>query len=351
MQYSQGRVLAENKDLDIDKFRFRDLHPNVFIGTASDRYAGWIGQIYSRKRYGERITRRSKRVGGETFREEVLPVESVIEYFLHFSVLELDFTFYRPLMDKNLEPTQNYRVLEVYRKYLEKGNRLILKVPQAVFAQRLWRGGGFTVNPDYLNPEVFVRHFYEPANAVLGDSITGFIFEQEYQPKKDRIPVEEFAAALDVFLEAIPKDNRYHIEVRTESFLSTAYFDVLAKHGVGQVLSHWTWLPSLRRQFNQGGHRFLNVGNSSVMRLMTPPRVRYEDAYARAFPFNQMVAGMMNPRMVEESVALMLEAVERDRHINVLINNRAGGNAPQIAQEVAKRFLERQSEEGSPGAP
>ena len=343
--------MEEKKCLDIDQFRFRDLHPNVFIGTASDRYAGWIGQIYSKERYGERITRRSKRVGGETFREEVLPVESVIEYFLHFSVLELDFTFYRPLLDKNLEPTQNYRVLEAYRKYLKKDNRLILKVPQAVFAQRLWRGGEFTANPDYLKPEVFARHFYEPANAILGDTITGFIFEQEYQPKKDRIPAEEFTAALDVFLGAIPQDDRYHIEVRTESFLSTDYFEVLAKHGVGQVLSHWTWLPPLKRQFAQGGRRFLNAGNGSVMRLMTPLRVRYEAAYAQAFPFNEMVDGMMSQRMVEESAALMLEAVDRDTHINVLINNRAGGNAPQIAQEVAKRFMEKQSEVGPPGAP
>jgi uncharacterized protein YecE (DUF72 family) len=343
--------MAEKKGLDIEEFRFRDLHPNVFIGTASDRYAGWIGQIYSGERYGERITRRSKRVGGRTFQEEVLPVESVIEYFRHFSVLELDFTFYRPLLDKSLEPTQNYRVLEAYRKYLEKDDRLILKVPQAVFAQRLRRGGEFIANPDYLNPEVFARHFYEPADAVLGDSITGFIFEQEYQPKKDRIPAEEFATALDVFLEAIPRDVRYHIEVRTETFLSRPYFDVLAKHGIGQVLSHWTWLPPLRRQFIQGGQRFLNAANSSVMRLMTPLRVRYEEAYARAFPFNEMVAGMMSPRMVEESVAVMLEAAERDTHINVLINNRAGGNAPQIAQEVAKRFLEKQSEGCQPGAP
>ena len=34
----------------IKEFRFRHLHPNILIGTASDRYAGWIGQIYSKKR-------------------------------------------------------------------------------------------------------------------------------------------------------------------------------------------------------------------------------------------------------------------------------------------------------------
>ena len=341
--------MEEKQGLHIEQFRFRDLHPNAFIGTASDRYAGWTGQIYSPDRYGEQITRRSKRVGGRTFKEAVLPVESVTEYFQHFPVLELDFTFYRPLLNELREPTQNYRVLEAYRRYLGENDRLILKAPQAIFAQRLRRGGEFVTNPDYLNPEFFARHFYEPATAMLGTSIVGFIFEQEYQPKKDRMPLEEFAAALDVFLEAIPTDDRYHIEVRTESFLARPYFDLLAKHGVGQVLSHWTWLPPLRRQYARGGRRFLNAGNRAVVRLMTPLRVRYEEAYARAFPFNETVPGMMSPGMVEDSVALMLEGVGQDTLVNVLINNRAGGNAPQIAQEVARRFLEKHSKRGQPG--
>jgi len=82
---------------------------------------------------------------------------------------------------------------------------------------------------------------------------------------------------------------------------------------------------------------------------MTPLRVRYEEAYARAFPFNETVPGMMSPGMVEDSVALMLEGVGQDTLVNVLINNRAGGNAPQIAQEVARRFLEKHSKRGQPG--
>lgn len=32
---------------NIPQFKFRDLHPRVFLGTVSDRYAGWSGQIYA----------------------------------------------------------------------------------------------------------------------------------------------------------------------------------------------------------------------------------------------------------------------------------------------------------------
>ena len=101
---------------DLEEYRFRDIHPKIFLGTASDRYAGWIGQVYSQGRYEARITRRSKSVGGQTFTEEVLPVESVGEYFEHFRALEIDFTFYRPLADPDGKPTPNHHVLRQYRQ-------------------------------------------------------------------------------------------------------------------------------------------------------------------------------------------------------------------------------------------
>ncbi len=328
----------------LNEFQFRDLHPNVYLGTTSDRYAGWIGQIYSAERYRNKITKRTNTVGGKTFHEEVLPVESVEEYFEHFSVLELDFTFYRVLLDKDLKPTQNYRVLETYQRHLRENDHLILKVPQVIFAQRLWRQDKFVENAEYLNPEVFTDQFYQPAVDLLNDSIRGFIFEQEYQPKKDRIPGVEFAAALDQFLDQIPRDPRYHFEVRTDAFLSPSYFNVLEKYGAGQVLSHWTWLPPLSKQFRMTGGKFFNSGNRCIIRLMTPLRMRYADAYIKAFPFNKMIDGMMTPQMVEETAELLSTVIDQGGEIHVAINNRAGGNAPIIAQKISERFLKARSQ-------
>src|SRR6056297_1532592 len=116
----------------IEEFRFRHLHPNIFIGTASDRYAGWMGQIYTQKRYEGRISRRSNKVGGKTFQEEVLPVESVEEYFEHFSVLEIDYTFYSPLLEKDGKPSKNFHVLKTYTQHMTENDRVVLKVPQVI---------------------------------------------------------------------------------------------------------------------------------------------------------------------------------------------------------------------------
>ena len=323
-----------------DKFQFRELYPNVFMGTASDRYAGWIGQIYSEERYRKRITSRPKKVGGKSLKEEVLPVESVEEYFRHFSVLELDFTFYSLLMDKDSQATRNYHVLQTYRRHLRDDDRLILKVPQSVFAKRLWRGGKFVENPDYLKRSMFVDQFYEPATDLLGQHLKGFIFEQEYQPKKERVPPEELAEELDQFFASIPREDRYHMELRTDALLSEPYFQVLEKYGIGQVLSHWTWLPPLRRQLNKNNGKFPNADNQCIVRLMTPLRMRYEEAYLKAYPFDKLIDGMMSHHMVEETAEIMSAAIRDGVGVNVIINNRAGGNAPLIAQRVSEKFLE-----------
>ena len=101
---------------NIAQFKFRDLHPRVFLGTASDRYAGWLGQIYTPEKYEGRITRRVKNLEKNSYVEEVLPIDSVVEYFEHFPVLEIDFTFYRLLLDEQGRPTVNYELLKNYKK-------------------------------------------------------------------------------------------------------------------------------------------------------------------------------------------------------------------------------------------
>ena len=305
---------------------------------ASDRYAGWIGQVYSEGRYTKEIKHRTHKIGEKSFSEEVLPVESVEEYFNHFPILEIDYTFYRPLLDKSEKPTPNYFTLKEYRQYLKKDDQVILKVPQLIFARRIRQGGRFVENEAYLNPGIFTNQFYKPGVEILGPHLRGFIFEQEYQPQKDRVKVEEMAESLEAFFKAIPKDKRYHVELRTEAYLSEPVFEILEKHGVGLVYSHWTWLPPLSKQFSKTKARFFNSGGDCIIRLMTPLRMSYEDSYAKAFPFNEMVDGMINPEMIDDSIEIIMEGVRRRKRMNLIINNRAGGNAPLIAQQIVERL-------------
>ncbi|MBW2009055.1 MAG: DUF72 domain-containing protein [Deltaproteobacteria bacterium] len=117
------------------------------------------------------------------------------------------------------------------------------------------------------------------------------------------------------------------VELRTEALLGGAVLEVFARHGLGQVLSHWTW-------------------GTWYCVSWTPRGMRYEEAYAKAHPFDALVEGMMSAPMVEESADIAARAMEQGVRVSVIVNNRAGGNAPLIARHVAECFLRRRK----PGA-
>ena len=83
---------------------------------------------------------------------------------------------------------------------------------------------------------------------------------------------------------------------------------------------------------------FFNSGNQVVIRLITPLRMSYEESYAKAFPFAKLIPSMLDPEMIEDTAKIVNEAVKDKIQVNLIINNRAGGNAPLIAEKIAKRM-------------
>jgi hypothetical protein len=63
------------------------------------------------------------------------------------------------LLDKSGKPTPNYFTLKEYQQHLKKGDQLILKAPQLIFARIIRQGGKFVENEAYLNAEIFTRQF------------------------------------------------------------------------------------------------------------------------------------------------------------------------------------------------
>ncbi|MEM1125205.1 MAG: DUF72 domain-containing protein [Bacteroidota bacterium] len=331
----------------VDAYDFRDLHPHLRVGTASDRYAGWLGQIYPAER-APQVTERPRKLGGQSFTERMLPVASVADYFDHFEVLELDFTYYRPLLEPNDEPGPSLFVLQQYATHAPAEARFLLKAPQTYFARTLRRSRGGQVtyedNPDFLNADAYRRRFHEPAQATLGNRLGGVIFEQAYQRVRDSPAPEDNIAELDAFFQALPEEVPFHVELRSEHLLVPPYFAWLESRGLGFVFSHWTWLPALRDQWRLCGGRFSSGAREVVARLLTPRHLKYAQAYAQAYPFDKPIETITGSadgrRMVLDTVALLYRAAEAEVVLNVIANNRAWGNAPDLARVIAHRMLD-----------
>lgn len=334
-----------------DAFDLRAVHPHARFGTASDRYAGWLGQIYPEDVYADQVSTRKRRLGGQSYEERTLPVASVADYFEHFGVLELDFTFYRPLRDADGEPTPNYFVLQQYAEHAPDEAAFLVKAPQSYFARTLRRGRGRDVtyedNPDFLDADAYTRQFHDPAVEVLGERLAGILFQQEYQRVGDSPSPEANVAELDGFFRQIPNDVQAHLELRSAHLLVPPYFAWLADRGLGFVFSHWTWLPPIREQWQRCGGAFSAADGQAVARLLTPIDMPYARAYGHAYPFDRPVPALSETRqardMVLDATALVFQAEAQNALVNVIANNRAWGNAPALDQAVAFRVLEEEA--------
>lgn len=332
----------------IDAYRFRGLVPHARFGTASDRYAAWVGQIYD-EAYAAQATTRPKRLGGRSFTETVLPVESVAEYFEHFDVLEIDYTFYSPLLQEDGRPSRTLHTLTAHTGHAPDDARFLLKAPEAATAARVRRGKAFVDNPTYLDPAAYLDRFLRPAADRLGDRLGGVIFEQGYLRKADAPApadhVRQLARFFDAVHEAVPPDLvPHHVETRSSHLLGPDLATWAATERVGLVLSHWTWLPPLARQWDLAGAYPSAADRAVVVRLLTPRNVKYADAYAATHPFDQTVAEVADTpgaqAMVDDVVGLLQDASRHDATLDVLANNRAWGNAPNLVQAIARRATE-----------
>ena len=83
---------------------------------------------------------------------------------------------------------------------------------------------------------------------------------------------------------------------------------------------------------------FFISGNQVVIRLITLLRISNEECYAKAFPFDKMVPGMQDSEMIEGTTKIVSEAIKDRLQVSLIINNRAGGNAPLIAQKAGARL-------------
>ena len=322
-------------------YDFRGLSPHVRIGTASDRYAAWRGKIYS-PRWDEEIKKSRKSLGGKSYVVEQVPISSVEEYYEHFSVSELDFTFYAPLFREDGNPSHSFGTLDQYAHFAPPEARFLLKAPQAFSARKVRRKEGWIENPDYLNARGFDERFLTPALELLDDRLVGIIFEQEYLRKNERPEIEEFVVGLDRFFRDVPANVQFHLEIRTAAFHVPMYLDWLADHGLGFVFSHSTWQKPLREQWQYVGKRFTAANGEAVVRLLTPLKLRYPQAFDLTHPFEGPVAQIVESEegqaMVDDTVALAEEAIAQHKTVNLVLNNRAWGSAPDLAREIAGRL-------------
>jgi uncharacterized protein YecE (DUF72 family) len=280
------------------------LPKGVFFGTSTWSFPGWAGIVYSHRAMTAELAR-----------------DGLLEYVRHplLTTVGIDRGYYSPIPVKDLER---------YAAQLPPGFPCCAKAPEAVTAVRT---GDRRRNPDYLRPGRFVEEMVGPFLEVFSEHTGPFVIQFPPAPREATPEPALFADTLARFLEALPREARYAVELRDPGLLSTAYRDVLAARGVAHVYNYVTAMPMPAEQARAVP---LETASFAMIRLLLRPGTRYEERREEFLPFDRIVDP--NEAMRRQVVALIREAVAAGREAYVLVNNKAEGCSPLTIRALAE---------------
>ena len=283
---------------------------NIWIGTSSWKYEGWVGQIYTRERY---VTRGK-------FSKSRFEAECLAEFAETFPAVCGDFSFYQ-------FPSPDF-----WRKLFTGAPPALkfgLKIPEEVTVEVFPRHARYgpragQQNPSYLNAEALKALFLEPLEPYR-NRIGPLILEFGARSTTPR----EFAASLDAFLKQLPGTFRYAVEVRNREFLQPLYFDTLRAHQAAHVFNAWTRMPQLHEQFAMEA---AFTTDFTVTRALLRQGRPYEEAVKQFAPYEKTQDE--NPEARKALRDLLRRMKEERKAAYVFVNNRLEGNAPATIEAV-----------------
>lgn len=308
-------------DLSYQRERLFELaEEGAYIGTSSWKYPGWCGIVYAEQRYRTR----------GRFSEAKFNRECLSEYAETYRTVCVDGAYYQ-------FPTAQY--LGALCEQVPEGFKFAFKATDEVTVRKfpnLPRFGARagTVNPNFLNAEMFSRLFLGPCEGVRS-KIGPIIFEFSSFHKTDFEHGRDFAGALDRFLGQLPSGWEFGVEMRNKAWLVSDYFSMLRSRGIAHVLNNWSRMPSVAEQMALEG---IETADFSVSRFLLKPGRSYEASVKASQPYSEI----REPN--DEARGAMRKLLEgslvRKRRCYIYVNNRLEGCAPTTIGNVLQQMAE-----------
>jgi uncharacterized protein YecE (DUF72 family) len=170
-----------------------------------------------------------------------------------------------------------------------------------------------------------------PFLEVFRDHTGPFVIQFPPAPREATPEAALFAERLDRFLEALPRNIRYAVELRDPSLLTPEYRSVLAARGAAHVYNYATAMPMPAEQARAVP---IETAPFAMIRLLLRPGTRYDDRREEFLPFDRLVEP--DERMRRQVVSLIRRAVGTGREVYVLVNNKAEGCSPLTIRALAE---------------
>ncbi len=286
------------------------LPPTVRFGTSSWSFPGWKGLVYSGRRTAAQLAR-----------------DGLREYARHplLTTVGVDRSYYARVPDEDFRR---------YAEQLPDGFPCCCKAPASVTSALKPDHRSAEPNPDFLSAERLVDDLLEPVSRVFRAHAGPFILQFPPLLRRSGLDRAVFIDGLDRFLDRLPRDFQYAIEVRDRALLGPDYVRILSRHGAAHVYNAWTAMPL---PFEQTEHVPLETMPFLMVRLLLRPGATYEEQREAFAPFDRLVAP--DETMRDQVVDLVGKAVARAVPAYVLVNNKAEGSSPLTIEALAARLL------------
>jgi uncharacterized protein YecE (DUF72 family) len=283
---------------------------NLYLGTSSWKYEGWLGQIYDEQRYLTRGKLSTKR----------FETECLEEYTEVFPSVCVDAGYYR-------FPSEKY--LAGLCAQVPDGFRLSYKVTDEITVKKFPKLDRFgdragTDNEHFLNAKLFLDAFLGPLSPHRAKTgVLIFEFSSFYPTHFERL--RDFIAALDVFLGQLPANWQYGVEVRNAKLLRPEYFDVLRAHHVAHVFNSWTKMPPVKEQMALPG---AFTADFLTARFLLRPGRAYQQAVDSFHPYAETKEKNEEARTAIKTLIQRSKTSPTPRPSYLFVNNRLEGNSP-----------------------
>ncbi|UBM10213.1 DUF72 domain-containing protein [Cupriavidus metallidurans] len=302
----------------------KQLPPNLYFGTSSWSYPGWHGITYDGQYTESLLSRKGLRACGQ---HPLLRAAGI------------DRGFYGPI------PLADYLN---YASQVPEDFRFLVKAPASVCDAWLRGpdGAGRLQNAAFLNAEIAIRDFIEPATSGLGPRCGPLLFQlSPLAGMADDGPA--FLARLDAFLAELPALDRavtpnacYAVEIRDAALLTPRYIRMLRERGVRFCLAARDRLPPVQRQAAAQALMDDGAPGPLVLRWMLREGRSYSMAEQAFSPFDKLVDEDAETRHAIADV--VVRTLRAGQPAYVIVSNNAEGCAPlsiaRLAEAIAGKL-------------
>lgn len=276
----------------------RGIKEFIHFGTSSFSSRDWIGTFYPR--------------GAKT-------MDFLKYYAKHFDIVEVDSTYYsipsEYTVDGWLEKTPpNFKISAKFPRSIVHAGK-----DRKPDAHKI-------LDRDATYPD---RDRFLDTMQRLGDSLGPLLIQFPYFSKKIFSYKDVFIERLDRFLEELPKEFRYAVEIRNRHWLKRDFAVLCHKHNVALVMADQAWMPH----------------GDQVMEWFDP--ITTDFSYIRLLGNRQEIEEITRSwdkevidrnEQLQRWAEVLKRLAEREVETYVFANNHYAGHAPATAKRLSEMF-------------